>query len=60
VNILLEVLNESQHQAGDIIFHEGTTSEVLFLVFEGEVEIIKSLGTSDERLVVKRGELFTG
>jgi serine phosphatase RsbU (regulator of sigma subunit) len=55
VNILLEVLNESQHQAGDIIFHEGTTSEVLFLVFEGEVEIIKSLGTNDERLVAKRG-----
>lgn len=38
-------------QAGEVLFTEGTSSEYVYLQLEGDVEIIKSLGTPDERCV---------
>jgi sigma-B regulation protein RsbU (phosphoserine phosphatase) len=40
--------------AGAIILHEGRSSQSCFIVEEGRVEIIKSLGTSDERILAVR------
>jgi sigma-B regulation protein RsbU (phosphoserine phosphatase) len=38
-----------------ILLHEGRRDEHLHFVLDGQVEIIKALGTADERLVARRG-----
>lgn len=48
----LEAFLEEQHfQAGEVLFTEGSLTEYFYMVLDGEVEIIKSLGTADERVV---------
>lgn len=49
IKTLKESLREEKFQAGDIVFSEGTTSAYFYILMEGEVEIIKSLGMADER-----------
>lgn len=60
-NPLFENLSESEIRAlgdesqeelfktGEILFKEGSVSEHFYLLVDGEVEIIKSLGSADER-----------
>ena len=43
-------------QPGKIFIREGSTSEHFYCVLEGEVEIIKSLGTPDARLLGIRSQ----
>ena len=45
-----------QFQAGEILFIEGSSSNQIYLLLKGEVEIVKSLGTPDERCVAIDGE----
>jgi sigma-B regulation protein RsbU (phosphoserine phosphatase) len=52
---LAEVLPVDRFQAGEIIMQEGGVSDQLLILLDGEVEIIKSLGTSDERCMALRG-----
>jgi CRP-like cAMP-binding protein len=40
---------------GSIIFREGEVGDRFYIIIGGEVEIIKSMGTSDERLLGVRG-----
>jgi phosphoserine phosphatase RsbU/P len=47
---------ECHFQAGEILFEEGSSSNHVYLVLDGEVEIIKSLGTADERCVAISGK----
>jgi serine phosphatase RsbU (regulator of sigma subunit) len=44
-----------QAPAGSLLFAEGDAGDRLYIVVEGEIAIIKSLGTIDERLVHLRG-----
>lgn len=52
---LVEILHERSYPSGEIIFQESASSELFIIVIAGEVEIIKSLGTSDERCIAVRG-----
>jgi len=57
---VIDSLNASSQectiQAGKVLFAEGTSSEHVYLVLDGEVEIVKSLGTADERCVAISGK----
>jgi serine phosphatase RsbU (regulator of sigma subunit) len=46
--------------ADSVLFHEGENADAFFILLEGELEIVKSLGTPDEVLfeVVRPGEVF--
>jgi CRP-like cAMP-binding protein len=48
-------LNSCEFEPGAIILEEGGEGVRFFILIEGEVEIIKALGTSDERLLAVRG-----
>lgn len=52
---LLETLAHVQYPAGQLLIREGDHLEYLYLVVDGQVEAIKSLGTPDERLLGVRG-----
>ena len=51
IRALKDSSQEYEFPKGEIIFEEGTSSNAVFLVMEGEIEIVKSMGTSDERPV---------
>ncbi len=52
-DVELQSLKESSQDClfpkGKVLFSEGSSSEFFYLVMDGEVEIVKSLNTSDER-----------
>jgi sigma-B regulation protein RsbU (phosphoserine phosphatase) len=50
------VLKPVEAPAGALLFREGTYGNQFYILLEGEVEIIKSLGTDAERLIATRGE----
>ena len=53
-NEIKALKDQSQKEAfepGEILFREGLTSDYFYLLIEGQVEIIKSLGSVDERLL---------
>ena len=52
---LLSRLQRERIAAGTLVVREGEASERLYLLAEGEVEIIKALGTTGERLLAVRG-----
>src|SRR5688500_6173144 len=41
--------------AGAVLFHAGAHGDRFYIVIDGQIEIIKALGTADERLVAVRG-----
>ncbi|MCU0484790.1 MAG: SpoIIE family protein phosphatase [Anaerolineales bacterium] len=53
--VLIEALEHVQYPAGQLLIREGDHLEYLYLILEGQVEAVKSLGTPDERLVGMRG-----
>ncbi len=46
---LKQISQEDFFLAGEVLLYEGLENEFFYILVEGEVEIIKSLGTSDER-----------
>jgi serine phosphatase RsbU (regulator of sigma subunit) len=46
--------------SGTVLLQEGALGGVMYILVDGEVEVLKSLGTKDERLLAVRGhgELF--
>lgn len=42
-------------EAGRVLFHEGDLSDQFYIILEGQVEVIKALGTADQRLIARRG-----
>ena len=52
---LYETLSRVRIPAEAILMCEGESLDYLYLVVEGQVEIVKSLGTSDERILGVRG-----
>ena len=55
VNYLVEHLETREVAPGTVIFEEGQTGEHFYVVIYGQLEIIKSKGTAEERLVASRG-----
>jgi phosphoserine phosphatase RsbU/P len=51
INRLGEALSEGYYPVGEVLFTEGSLTQYLYLVLDGEVEIVKALGTTDERVV---------
>ena len=41
---------------GELIIEEGRTGNGLYVVMSGEVEVIKGLGSENERVLAKRGQ----
>ena len=56
--IITLILNskECRFQAGEILLREGVENDYFYILLEGEVEIIKSFGTIDERRLGKSSE----
>ena len=48
---LVEISSERAFQPGEVLMVEGGFSEHFYILMDGEVEILKSMGTNDERRV---------
>ena len=55
IDLLAETLLPVAVPAEGLLFQEGALEGRCFILLEGEVDIIKSLGTPDERLLATRG-----
>jgi serine phosphatase RsbU (regulator of sigma subunit) len=60
IGFLVNILREVEFPAGRLLFREGDPGDRLYVILDGEVEVVKALGTSDERtLAIRRaGEFF--
>lgn len=47
-------LQEGRYDAGAILFSEGDAGDRLYIITAGELEVVKAIGTPDERLVAVR------
>ncbi len=52
---LVKTLDTCQYRDGEVIFSEGERGDRFYVIQNGQVEIVKSLGTANERLVALRG-----
>src|ERR1044071_5481717 len=48
---LAEMLNFREFSAGTVFIQEGDLADHFFILIEGEIEIIKALGTTNERVL---------
>jgi putative ABC transport system ATP-binding protein len=48
-------VTEVQLAAGEILFHQGDQSELVYVVEEGEVELVRLLANGGEELLVRHG-----
>lgn len=57
---LAQVMEEKTYKKGEIIFHEGEDGRALYVLAEGEVEVVKTMkGWYKETLAIfKKGRLF--
>ena len=55
IDLLAETLLPVTVPAGEVLFLEGAREARCFILLEGEVDIIKALGSPDERLLATRG-----
>lgn len=51
VDVLAATLPSAAYAGGALLFHEGEPGDRLFLVMAGEVEIVKALGSAEERVL---------
>jgi CRP-like cAMP-binding protein len=56
VEMAKEIVSRS-YKPGDIVVREGTANNLMFIIETGRVEVIKGLGTDNEKLVATIGEL---
>jgi phosphoserine phosphatase RsbU/P len=52
---LADAFRERRHEPGTVLFYEGERGDAFYVVQEGQVAVIKSLGTPDERSFGVRG-----
>jgi sigma-B regulation protein RsbU (phosphoserine phosphatase) len=57
INRLARSLRQSQIPQGVVLFREGEAAEKFYILLEGEIDILKGLGSPDERLL---GTRFAG
>ncbi|HEU5098359.1 MAG TPA: SpoIIE family protein phosphatase [Roseiflexaceae bacterium] len=48
-------LHERRYPAGAVLFREGDYGDRFYIVLDGQIEIVKALGTDDERTLGLRG-----
>ncbi len=53
--VLAESLHAREFEAGQLLFTEGDTTGDFYILLDGDVEVIKALGTPDQRLLAVRG-----
>jgi sigma-B regulation protein RsbU (phosphoserine phosphatase) len=60
IGFLADILHEVELPAGTFLFHEGDPGDCFYLILDGEIEVVKALGTSDERTIAIRraGDFF--
>lgn len=56
IDYLAATLRPCTFSAGTLLLREGALAERFYIVLEGQVEIIKALGTHEERLLGVRGD----
>jgi len=49
IDAIIQTLQVRQYPSGTILFHEGDIADRLLILVSGEVEILKSIGTVNER-----------
>jgi CRP-like cAMP-binding protein len=54
-NQVVDMLHLREIPPGTTLLHEGDTGFCFYFVLEGQVEIVKAMGTPDERLLGVRG-----
>ena len=52
---LADTLQTRNYNCGDLLLNEGASDEHFYILLDGEVEVIKELGTADERLLGIKG-----
>jgi serine phosphatase RsbU (regulator of sigma subunit) len=52
---LAETLEPVELEPGGLLFREGEAGACCYFIMQGEVEVLKALGTPDERLLAVRG-----
>jgi sigma-B regulation protein RsbU (phosphoserine phosphatase) len=55
IHHLAQTMRPCELAAGKLLFEEGEKGERFYILIDGEVEIIKALGTPEERLLTVRG-----
>ena len=51
IRYLSDTLGPREFETGAVFIHEGETADLFFILLAGEIEIIKAIGTPDERLL---------
>ncbi len=52
---LVQTLQPTRLPTGAVLFHEGDDGDHFFVILEGQVEVVKSMGDQGERVIGKRG-----
>jgi serine phosphatase RsbU (regulator of sigma subunit) len=55
ISILAQCVNPVSLEPGEILFNENEPGSSLFIIIEGELDVIKSLGTQEERILQMGG-----
>ncbi len=55
IDLLASSLREVDYPQGEVLFFEGDNAERFYVLLEGEVDIVKALGSPEERLLGTRG-----
>jgi phosphoserine phosphatase RsbU/P len=55
IDLLAQSLREVEYPQGEVLFFEGEKAERFYMILEGEVDILKALGSPEERLLGTRG-----
>jgi serine phosphatase RsbU (regulator of sigma subunit) len=51
IRYLCDTLRPREFEAGTVFIHEGEAADVFFVLLDGQIEIIKALGTAEERML---------
>jgi serine phosphatase RsbU (regulator of sigma subunit) len=51
ISHLVATLSESDFPGGKVLFHEGHSDDKFYILLEGQVEVVKSLGKPEERIL---------
>ena len=54
IDLLANSLGEVEYPQGEVLFYEGEKADRFYILLEGEVDIIKAIGSSEERLLGTR------
>ena len=56
IEFLTEVLRPITLDSGEVLFSEGEAGDKFYIITDGQVEIVKSIGTADEQILDSRSQ----